>query len=308
MHKLLALVLFFNISNKALAFQLRSDTTKNLKVSLAPYISLSKQNFSYNIAGSEEGTNPNILSELKWNGTVTKKIGGNLNVAYGRITFKSTLLYSKTINGNVSDIDYAEDNRKSIFSEHYFSNHKGSGHMLNFMLGYNLVKRNSYSIGLSVAYEHVSNKLFLLNEKHLSENDLDYQPGLASYYKYQHPNFGGVVNSTYSINRFINLSLELGVYRTFYYAYGNWNLRKDFDQPISYKHTGNGIKLFSSIGTNITLTNRLSIGLGYSFVKQNLKNGKDALFTSHGGVLKTRLNEVKNTENTIFITLNHSIF
>lgn len=308
MFRLLALLLFLHISNKALSFNLYADTTKNLKVKIAPYIGLSRQNFSYNIAGSEEGTGPNILSELKWNRTVTKEIGGNLDVSYKRIIFKSTFLFSKTISGNVSDIDYAEDNRKSIFSQHYLSNHKGNGHLINIMLGYNLIKQNTYAIDLLVAYKHVSNKLFLLNEKHLTEDDPDYQPGLNSYYKYQYPNLGGVVISSYSINRRINLSLELGAYRTFYYAYGNWNLRKDFAQPISYEHKGKGINLSSSIGTNIILTNWLGLGVGYSFMKQNLKNGKDVLFTSGGDELNTRLNEIKYTENTIFITLNHSIF
>jgi len=308
MFRFSAVILLVNLSNLAQAFQSPSDTTKNFKLTYSLYIGVSKQNFSYNIAGNEEGTNPNILSELKWNRTLTKEIGGNLNARYKRVIFKSTLLYSKTIKGNISDIDYAEDNRSSIFSQQYLSNHKGSGYITKFLLGYSLINRNSYVIDLLMSYEHVSNKLFLLNKKHLTENDPNYQPDLNSYYKYQHPNLGGVVNSSYSINKFINLSLELGVYRTFYYAYGNWNLRKDFKQPVSYEHKGKGLKLSSSIATNIILTNCLGLSLGYSFVKQNLKNGKDVLFLANGGALKTQLNQINDNKNTLFITLNHSIF
>lgn len=308
MFRLLTLLFFLHLSSNAQSFQSRSDTTKSLKVEVVPYIGLSKQNFSYNIAGTEAGTDPNILSELKWDRTVTREIGGNLNVSYKRIIFKSTFLYSKTISGDVSDIDYAEDNRQSIFSEHYFSNHEGGGHLVNLMLGYNLIRRNRYLLDLFMAYEHVSNKLFLLNEKHIAEDDPDYQPNLNSYYKYQYPNLGGVINSSYSLNRLINLSLEISLYRTFYYAYGNWNLRGDFAQPRSYEHKGNGTKFSSSIGAHVVLTNRLSVAVCYSFTKQDLKDGKDVLFTSTGDVLKTRLNEVKQSKSTIFFTLNHSIF
>lgn len=308
MYRLIMLLSLLHISIKAKSFQLRLDTTKNLNIQLAPYIGLSKQKFNYNIAGNEKGTDPNILSELKWNKILAREIGGNLKVRYKRIIFKSTFIYSKTLSGSVSDIDYAEDNRRSIFSEQYFSNHKGSGRTINLMLGYNLVKKNSYLIDLLVAYEHVSNRLFLLNEKHLAETDPIYQPNLNSYYKYRHPNLGGVLNSNYSISRFINLSLELSAYGTFYYAYGNWNLRKDFNQPISYEHKGKGVKLSSSIAANIILTDCLGLGFGYSFAKQNLKSGQDVLFLTNGEALKTRLNQINDGKNTFFITLNHSIF
>ncbi len=50
------------------------------------------------------------------------------------------------------------------------------------------------------------------------------------------------------------------------------------------------------------------MGLGCSFMKQNLTNGKDVLFTSKGDVLTTRLNEIKHTKNTIYITINYFIF
>lgn len=283
------------------------DTIPNLSIEFEPIIGISFYNSAFNISGTEEGTNPNILSEVKWNNNSSRNIGTNVNLMFKKFRFRSSIIYLNTIKGDVSDIDYAEDNRTAIFSENYFSNHKGDGTTFQLSLGYSLFKQKRFSIDLYASFQHNTYTHYLLNKKHLSPEDWEYLSGLDSYYKYKHPNIGGALYSTYHLSTNFSLSINFTTYKMFYYAYGNWNLREDFAHPKSYEHRGKGIAFSPTAHMAYLMTNKLSFELSYWLLTQQLTNGKDELHLTTGEKLVTRLNQVQYNRHSLFFGIKYSL-
>src|SRR6266567_1552270 len=70
------------------------------------------ENFRWSIAGSVEGTNPNILSELKWKNLAgpTVAASGDWNF-WKSFTLRSAFSRLFIVSGSVTDMDYRGDNR-----------------------------------------------------------------------------------------------------------------------------------------------------------------------------------------------------
>jgi hypothetical protein len=77
-----------------------------------------------------------------------------------------------------------------------------------------------------------------------------------------------------------------------YDAKADWNLREDFDHPLSFEHKaeGNGIRIVAGLGA--VLTEKWSLEVGYTQQEWSTEDGIDRVYFSDGTYGETRLNEV----------------
>ena len=302
MHKYVLIVLFSLLIQAAIA-QNRTVTDKYIDPSLTiqPKVGYSLSKTTFNIAGNEKGTNPNVYSELIWE--------PNNNIEYGvEATFSSTLYFLKadlllnnTLSGNVSDIDYDEDNRTAPFSELYLSNHKGNGYSVKFQPGLYLARSSKVDFVTYISFEYSAKRLYLMNGKDWSSSHAEYIKGLKSYYQYKFPNYGLGGQLNLKLSPQWSASFNIEGYIAKYYAYGNWNLITDFEKPISYEHKGNGMRIHSNLGLSYSLSPSTSIGMNYNLNHFGIMNGKDYVYSKSKGVLTTRLNDANEMKHTFLI-------
>jgi hypothetical protein len=87
---------------------------------------------------------------------------------------------------------------------------------------------------------------------------------------------------------------QIGIRRQWfdYRAEADWNLRADFQHPVSYTHEGKSRGWLGEASLIRRLSAHASLSLRLAYQKQALKNGKDTVFFSDGKQGSTRLNEV----------------
>ncbi|MCT4288151.1 hypothetical protein HZP25_15710 [Elizabethkingia anophelis] len=103
------------------------------KWALQAGVGFSFQSMRWSVAGNQQGTDPNILSEVIWdklNGTAyNMKADYNISQKMG---FAFLINYSNISKGSGNDSDYAEDNRNGKFTHINFS--INNGYIYNFQL------------------------------------------------------------------------------------------------------------------------------------------------------------------------------
>lgn len=283
------------------------ENSGTVTLQIKPTIGYSISKTSFNIAGNESGQNPNVLSELIWDPTNAIEYGADARLMYNRLVLRADFLLSKTVFGDVSDIDYDGDNRTLPYSKLYLSNHKGTGYSLKFQPGYEWSNRNDISLITFLSVDYISRRLYLLNDKDWQSNNSNYISGLNSYYKYKFPNYGLGMQLDFTFHENWSANVGLEGYLSKYYAYGNWNLIEDFEKPISYEHKGNGKRINTSLGVAYNLSANTKIGLDYQLNHFDVQNGKDYLYTKSDGLLRSRLNDANETKHMLLLHLNFGI-
>ena len=77
-----------------------------------------------------------------------------------------------------------------------------------------------------------------------------------------------------------------------YDAKADWNLREDFDHPLSFQHEGDGAGIRIVAGLGVSFTERWSLETVYTQQDWSIEDGTDTVFFSDGTYGETRLNEV----------------
>jgi len=284
-----------------------NDNVEAVAIDLKPAFGIGLSKTSFNFAGNIEGTNPNILSELIWDKTYSANYGADLTLRYRKFYLQTSINISRNFSGDVSDIDYNKDNRQDPFGETYHSNHKGNGLVFSIQPGYTVLKQDHQSLTLFASFEQMRQRNYLLNPKYLEPNDRNYFDGLNSYYEYNFPNYGIGLAYTKALGVKIQTHLQLEAYYGKYDAYGSWNLRQEFQQPLSYEHRGDGIKIKPSVGIHYLFTDKISLNLQYAFDYYYLQKGRDYLYLIPNQTTISRLNEVSLLQNNLSLGLNFKI-
>ncbi len=254
----------------------------------------------WNIAGTSEGSDPNILSELTWE---------DLNIfqikTHGRMDFHQLLRlegsfdYGWIMHGKNQDSDYFLDDRNWEFSRS--NNATNDDDVLDLSIGGGLQ--------------------FLLNDQPVEELEVD-QLGVAvlAGYSYHEQNLrmtdgsqtipatGGFdgLNSTYQaewdgpwlgVELFGQKNRLRGVcrleYHWFdYYAEADWNLRDDFAHPKSYEHISDGEGITFIGNARFDINPLWSVDADVDIKSWRAGAGIDRTFFSDGDQSETRLNEV----------------
>lgn len=245
-----------------------------------------QESLHWSIAGNSNGSSPNILSELRWKnlGAISSGINASWKIWRG-LTLSGSYTTTFTISGNVSDMDYTADNRTAVSYAENFAADKGSTASGSACLGYEL--KSSSGISFTPALGYVINRDLLYLTDHTGRF-----PALNSSYK---TNWKGLF---ISLNAGIALAPRLKVSTRFTYnqvnyrATGDWNLRTQFEQPVSYRHRALAYGLEASAELTYALCKNLSVEAGSACSFWQTGNGTDQLYLSNGSTDHTQLNQV----------------
>lgn len=246
---------------------------------------ISMTDLSWAIAGNTSGQNPNILSELLWKNNTY--IGGQIKIESKlnkKLTGEIAYGYSEIISGNVTDLDYSEDNRKGIVGNKTYKSNIGETQIYRIRIGYSFYKcQNELNIFTVVQFR---NSRFSLIDK---LKDL--------YSRYDNRLLGAGVGASLTIPFADHIELNAKSQISFnqYDAKANWNLRSDFAHPKSFVHDATVFDFDSELKFSYQIANHFKLGFFGGFSQySNIGNGVDKLYYNDGNISFTRLNEVKS--------------
>jgi len=262
---------------------------------------------NWNIAGNLQGSDPNVLSELSWselkiyqlkltNRTIVKeRVYARGHLSYGVVTAGSnrdsdyngddrTLEYSRSLNGvdgnSVWDASIGIGPRFSFF---------GSDITLCPMIGYAVSEQD---LNIVDGYQVLSNP---------PPNTAPVGPiaGLDSRYEtsWKGPWIG--LDLLLSIPRGEGPFTHIGVifsgeyHWVDYSADANWNLRTDYQHPVSFSQEADGKGFVAGVSLLFSTKNRWGINVGMNFRNMTTDAGEDRIYFSDSTTAATRLNKVQ---------------
>lgn len=263
-------------------------------------------NLNWHIAGNLQGSNPNVRSELTWSDLIIYQLKlANRTVIKDRVYVRGHLDFGIVVSGDNRDSDYDDDNRTLEFSR-----------SLNGVNG-NTVWDGSVGIGPRFTFFQSTLVVCPMLGYAVSEQDLNivdgYQAvtslpattpigaitGLDSRYQthWKGPWLG--LDLLFSVPCSSGPFTSVGVMFTGEYhwvdydADANWNLRTDYNHPISFSHEadGNGLVLGATI--LLAVKNRWGFNLAMNTKEMTTDSGLDRIYFADGTTANTRLNEVR---------------
>ena len=78
-----------------------------------------------------------------------------------------------------------------------------------------------------------------------------------------------------------------------YDADANWNLRSDYQHPVSFSHEADGNGFVAGVKLLFEAKNRWGINVGMNAQEMSTDPGIDRIYYADGTIAETRLNEVK---------------
>lgn len=274
------IIVFIFISTTASAQNFRQ------KFELGILTGFQNENFHWSIAGNTDGTSPNILSELKWMNI--KGINTAIQLKWNirkRLSLSVGLNKAFTVAGKVTDRDYSADNRQSTVYTGNFTNDKGFTSSINLSAAYEIIHNSKLRLRPGLGYISSSDLLFLVDRSNQIQ-------GLNSTYQTRYSGPFIEFKSDYAIAKHYSILSSLTYSQVKYKAKGDWNLRAEFAQPVSYRHTADAYGIEASLGAAYSITDRLAVKIESRYFFWQTGNGSDQLFLRNGNSDKTQLNGV----------------
>jgi len=260
------------------------ELEKKLEVSASVGVQVESLNWS--IAGNSSGQNPNVLSELKWKNVTSFNFSGELkwNI-WNRVVIYGNYNRSHITSGDVSDIDYAADNRTQSTYNQNFSDDKGNTNAWYAGAGYVIFNSNRFSLVPYAGYGIDKQSLYIL------DNTGQFPDLNSSYFTRWKGAFIKVTSSARLIN-FLKIAADITYNQVNYNAQGNWNLISQFQHPVSYTHVASGYGINAGARLVYNIIPDVSVHIGYNYFNWQTGNGTDLLYLSSGQVDKTQMNGV----------------
>lgn len=286
----------------------------NMEASLVPGYRV--EDFRWNIAGTPAGHSPNILSELRWESLQVAQLKGAATLMHDSgLQLRGSLTRGRIVAGDNQDSDYLGDNRTLEFSR---SNNDGGGDDLqdaSLALGWTF--RLS---GQPWGYWR-GGTTYMVPLVGYARHDLNLRMRDGNQTIPASGPFAGL-NSTYRARwggpwvglEFVDEEpddlhgfLRFEYHRARYEAEADWNLRSDFQHPVSYTHAADARGYVLSLGFYTPAAPRkLAWRLVLDYQNWKAESGLDRTFFSDGSVGITRLNEVNRESWAISYGIQYS--
>ncbi len=271
---------------------LNIHVVQNLPPTIDVSVSARTDEVNWSIAGNTRGRNPNILSELTWDGLRTMTVGVRSQYQYQWWLGEVELHYGHIYRGRNQDSDYLFDNRRGEFSR---SNNGAGGDMFDI----------SASLGVPLALPAVDGWRqvliprvgYSLHQQNLSLID-GYQTipatgafaGLDSRYATEWN--GGWFGVSLISERQHQFRFDLSYHLPDFHAEANWNLRDDLAHPKSFEQWSNGSGVSLGLQLRVPYKQVALIG-GYQLRSWQAEAGYHRVYLATGQTGGTRLNEVE---------------
>ena len=257
------------------------------------------ESLDWNIAGNSQGSNPNILSELRWRDVRSAYIEGRgvLSLAPEKCGGFSPRLFALVGHGHIvsgenQDSDYRADNRQGEFSRS--NNGADDGSLFDFSVGLGnrfFFDHDRFSLTPQLGYAYFEQNLTLVDGWQTIPAN---QPinGLDSSYKTQWEGpWLGLVAGIHPFSR-LAISVDMAYYFTLsYWAEAHWNLRQDL-APLSFQHKasdGHGYSV--AVAGDYALVDHWRFFGRVEYRSFSISDGSSWTYYRSGTVGLTRLNE-----------------
>ena len=282
--------------------------------------------WNINGEGNPVGSSPNILSELTWRDlkifqVKTEMAGSNAH----RIYFRGSANYGWVIDGENQDSDYAGDNRTLEFSrsinsvngskvmglkggvgyEYPFGAH--SEHSFVPLVGYSY---HSQQMNMTDGNQKLSNyaNLLIYDPSATGVPPLGSFPGLKSSYDATWSGLWLGADTRLDLQANGLAFLHLEVHFPKYTARANWNLRDDFDHPVSFEHDANGRGWVIEMGWHNQLSHyQWELGVSLTLQRWVTDSGVDRAYYSDNTYSEGVLNEVNWSSSTLNVTVSKNL-
>lgn len=249
------------------------------------------ENMDWSIAGNLQGSNPNIKSELKWTDLVIADFSVSGHYQFGnRFSVEAGGSFGKTISGNVSDIDYLEDNRTNPSYQLHIKNKKGSDYSVFTHAGYHFYPSESLSLVPNLGYRF-SSHTYWLSDDGIEQGGITLNSSYRSSWKGPYAGF----DLFYKPNEKLTLQTNLQYHQINYSADANWNLMTQFAHPKSFEHSAKGFQILGSLTPMLRINHKIKLLLDLGYLYGNTGDGNDLSFMADGSQGYTRLNEVSRS-------------
>jgi hypothetical protein len=253
---------------------------KDFQISVGSHLYISKLDWS--IAGNVNGTDPNVLSEIKYDNILT--IGPELRLIYP-VHQKVDIFFAYqrgfTISGMANDRDYSGENRTDMTYDESFSSNKGNQSSLKLGGDYTFFNFNKISFSTGTHIIQNKHRFYLLKDE---------IPDLNTTYDSRWKALSINLGTDYIINKATSISSDVTYSFIKYYSKANWNLIKDFQHPVSFEQMANGNGWSIKILVERNISDRFNLYLGMLSGKQSSSNGLDISYYKYGENKTTRFN------------------
>jgi hypothetical protein len=252
-----------------------------------------RDSLDWNIADYDHA--PDVLSELQWRGLNIFQLKGEVaGVNAKRIYARVSADYGWVISGENQDSDYAGSGRSLEFSR---SNNGVDGSNVwdvNIALGYEIPfgRKQQHHFYPVVGYSYFTQNLRMTDGKQTlwnQANALLYDPsavpqatgpfpGLRSRYDavWSGPWVGTDVTWNFHAQGMVVARLE--AHYAWYEAKADWNLRPEFDHPVSFEHKAVGRGLLLELGWRGQPTGRWVWGVNFTYQRWTTDAGTDRTY------------------------------
>jgi len=252
----------------------------------------------WSIAGDSGGHNPNILSELIWEGVkifeVKAGYTGDLN---NKQYLKFSFGYGWINDGNNQDSDYKGDNRTLEYSRSNNDADEGNVWDLSLGIGFKNEVTPALSVNPVVGVSFHRQNLVIRNGHQTVASIPDGTPpvgpinNLNSRYRANWYGPWAGLDAKYGTNALaFTATAELHVAR--FIAEADWNLRTDLNHPKSFEHTALGAGFVTEAGVEYATSESLTLTAGGGYQQWKAFKGRDRTFFRSGAVSDTQLNAV----------------
>ena len=267
-------------------------------------------NTSYDLVGGS----PNIYSELSWNDIEVLQLQLSSRLELGELPFLNspTLIQvnaavGKIFAGDYQDSDYATDNRGDEWSRSVGDSKKGFTVDISGGFGptFKFNKLQGFTFAPLVGYGFDMQELSMTSGMQIVSNS-GIKPGNSislpnvnselsgldsTYTAYWYGPWLGF-NGEYQINEKFKLAAGVEFHWIEYYAQANWNLRTDFEHPVSFEHDTTGTGVVLNIKGSYVINEKWSLLISGNYRDWETESGTARFFMDDSTVSKTRLNGV----------------
>lgn len=253
---------------------------KNLQMSVGTQFSLSKLDWS--IAGTINGTSPNVLSELKYDKILT--IGPELKMLYSvspKVLIEVNYQKGITLSGKANDRDFAGDNRTEVTYDESFDSNKGSQSYYKIAVHYCFLQLTKLAFSARTNFSQNQHTFYLLKETF---------PELNTTYASRWRGIALSLGANYTINNKTSIVSEVSYSFLKYTSKANWNLIKEFQHPLSFKQRANGNGWLIKAQIERDISNRFKLYLDVQTSALFSTNGTDIAYYKHQESKSTKFN------------------
>jgi hypothetical protein len=260
----------------------------------------------WSIAGNLQGGDPNVRSELAWSDLSIYQLKlANRTVIKDRVYMRGHLDYGAVVSGNNQDSDFNGDNRTLEFSRSVngvdgndvWDGSVGIGPRFSFfestivvcpMLGYAVSEQD---LNIVDGYQALTAPPLATPIGPIADLDSRFQtrwkgPWLGVDIFFSSP-------GTHAPFTKVGVMFSGEYHWVDYDAEANWNLRTDYNHPVSFSHESEGSGFVAGATILFEIKNRWGVHAGMNVKEMTTDPGLDRTYYADGTINDTRLNEVR---------------